>query len=235
MSSPAADAGAGPGSAHGPGPHEVIEAEPAAASGPLAGDPAVLGLIMFIPGGVSLGLALTGYTAATPTGGLFSGVDVFLFVTGLGLLIATIWALSLGQSAVAAIFGIFAGFWISLGIQLTGLVHNWFGIGAGDAVADPPVPADKVFQTYLIAFIVAFAVLTLATLRLPTAFTAIFALVVAALAFVLAGVSQASDSSLNIAGYIVLAFTAIVIYVLAGALSLATGGPAFNLGKAILS
>ncbi|MGI8699288.1 MAG: hypothetical protein ACR2J0_09130, partial [Mycobacteriales bacterium] len=62
MSSSAADADAGEGSGHGPGHHEVIEAEPAAASGPLAGDPAVLGLIMFVPGGVSLGLALTGYT-----------------------------------------------------------------------------------------------------------------------------------------------------------------------------
>lgn len=214
--------------------HEVIEAEPAAASGPLAGDPSTLGLIMFVPGGVSLGLALVGYTSTTPTTGLFSGVDVFLFVNGLGLLIATIWALALGQTAVAAILGLFAGFWLSLGIQLTGLVHNWFGIAPGDPAAVPPVPADKVFQTYLIAFIVAFAVLTVGTLRLPMAFTAIFALVVAALAFVLAGVSQASDASLNIAGYIVFVFTAIVIYVLAGGLSLATGGPAFNLGKAVL-
>ncbi len=209
---------------HGQGHHEVIEAEPAAASGPLAGDPSTLGLIMFVPGGVSLGLALTGYTTGVAATGLNSGIDVFLFVTGLGQLIATIWALALGQTAVAAIFGIFAGFWISLGIQLTGLTHNWFGIAA----------TDKVLQTYLIAFIVVFAVLTVGTLRLPMAFTAIFALVVAALAFVLAGVSNASESSLNIAGYIVFVFTAIVIYVLAGGLSLATGGPAFNLGKAVL-
>lgn len=220
--------------AHDPGQHEVLEAEPAAAvQGPLAGDPAVLGLIMFVPGGVSLGLALVGYTAVTPVGGLFSGTDVFLFVTGLGLLIATIWALALGQSAVAAIFGIFAGFWISLGIQLTGLTHNWFGIGAGDPAAVPPVAPDKVFQTYLIAFIVVFAVLTVATLRLPMAFTAIFALVVVALAFVWAGVSRTSEISFNIAGYVVFVFTAIVIYVLAGGLSAATGGKAFNLGKAI--
>lgn len=206
--------------------HEPIEAVPAApVSGFAAGDPSTLGLIMFVPGGVSLGLALTGYAADTPTQGFFSGTDVFLFVSGLGLLIAAIWALALGQTAVAAIFAIFAGFWISLGIQLTGLIHNWFGIGA----------TDKVLQTYLIAFIVAFGVLTVGTLRLPMAFTAIFGLVVAALAFVLAGVSQASDTSLNIAGYIVFAFTAIVVYVLAGGLSLATGGPAFNLGKPILS
>lgn len=207
--------------------HEVLETEPAAvaATGPLAGDPSLLGLIMFVPGGVSLGLALAGYSAATGTAaaGLPSGVAVFLFVTALGQIIATIWALAIGQSAVAAIFGIFFGFWLSLGIQLTGLTHNWFGIA----------PTDKVLQTYLIAFIVVFAVLTLTTLRLPAAFTAVFALVVVALALVLYGVSQASETSLNIAGYVVLVFTAIVIYVLASAMSLATGGPAMNLGRPI--
>lgn len=166
---------------------------------------------------------MTGYPTGVPATGLNSGIDVFLFGTGLGLLVATIWALALGQTAVAAIVGIFAGFWISLGIQLTGLTHNWFGIGA----------TDKVLQTYLIAASWFSPSLTVTTLRLPAAFTAIFALVVAALAFVLAGVSQASDTSLNIAGYIVLVFTAVVIYVLAGGLSLATGGPAMNLGKPI--
>ncbi|CAN5722795.1 hypothetical protein BH18ACT7_BH18ACT7_14240 [soil metagenome] len=79
----------------------------------------------------------------------------------------------------------------------------------------------------------AFGVLTVTTLRLPTAFTAIFALVVVALALVLAGVANANTTMLNIAGYVVFAFTAVVIYVLAGAMSLATGGPAMNLGKPI--
>lgn len=206
--------------AHGPGHHEVIDVEPAAASGPLAGDPAILGLIAFLPGGVSLGLALTAYTT------LNAGLTVFLFCTGLGLLAATVWAASLGQSAVAAVFGIFAFFWITLGIQLTGLAHNWFG---------PPETMTTVLQTYLIAFIVAFGVLTVTTLRLPLAFTAIFALVVVALALVLAFVVTTDQIWSTIAGYVVFAFTAIVIYVLAGAMSLATGGPAMNLGKAIKS
>jgi len=200
--------------------HEVLEVEPAAAAGPLAGDPAILGLIAFVPGGVSLGLALTGYTT------LNAGLDVFLFCTGLGLLIATIWGAALGQSAVAAVFGIFAFFWITLGIQVTGLAHNWFG---------PPETMATVLQTYLIAFIVAFLVLTVTTLRLPTAFTAIFALVVVALALVLAFVVSEDEIWSTIAGYVVFVFTAIVIYVLAGAMSLATGGPAMNLGKPIQS
>lgn len=204
---------------HSPGQHDVLEAEPAVASGPRAGDPAILGLIAFVPGGVTLGLALTDYTT------LNSGIDVYLFVTGLGLLVAAIWAAALGQSAVAAVFGLFAFFWISLGIQLTGLAHNWFGIAPEDTTT---------LQTYLIAFIVAFGVLTVTTLRLPTAFTAIFALVVVALALVLAGVANANTTMLNIAGYVVFAFTAVVIYVLAGAMSLGTGGPAMNLGKPIL-
>lgn len=219
MSSPAAD-DHGHSDVRGAGHHEVLEAEPAAAaSGPLAGDPAILGLIAFLPGGVSLGLALTGYTT------LNSGLDVFLFCTGLGFFVATIWGAALGQSAVAAVFGIFAFFWITLGIQITGLAHNWFGI-------DPTLDTTTL-QTYLIAFIVAFGVLTVTTLRLPTAFTAIFALVVLALALVLAFVITTDQIWSTIAGYVVFAFTAVVVYVLASAMSLATGGPPMNLGKPI--
>lgn len=198
--------------------HEVIEAEPAAAAGPLAGDPSVLGLIVFIPGGVSLGLALTGYMT------LFAGVAVFLFVTGLGQIAATIWAAALGQTAVAAVFGLFASFWISLGVQLTGLTHNWFGIPADD----------KVLQGYLISYIVIFAILTVTTLRLPLAFTAIFGLVTVTFVFVLIGVLDTSTTVWNtIAGYLVFVFTAICAYILAGGASLATGGPAMNLGKPV--
>lgn len=203
--------------------HEVIEAEPAAATGPLAGDPSVLGLIVFIPGGVSLGLALTGYMT------LADGVAVFLFVTGLGQLIAAIWAAALGQTAVAAVFGIFFSFWISLGIQLTGLGHNWFGAVVPD-----------VLEGYLISYIVIFLILTLTTLRLPLAFTAIFGLVTVTFVFVLLSVlNPEADGSVGIwstiAGYLVFVFTAVCAYVLANGFSLATGGPAMSLGKPVRS
>lgn len=202
--------------------HEVLEAEPAAApAGPLAGDPSTLGLIVFVPGGVTLALALTGYIT------LADGVAVFLFVTGLGQLITSIWAAALGQTAVAAIFGLFFSFWISLGIQITGLTHNWFGAVAPD-----------VLEGYLISYIVIFAILTVTTLRLPLAFTAVFGLVTVTFVFVLLSVlNPETDGSVGlwstIAGYLVFVFTAICAYILAGGFSLATGGPAMNLGKPI--
>jgi hypothetical protein len=36
---------------------------------------------------------------------------------------------------VAAIFGIFAGFWLSYAVLVVGLLHNWFGIGLPTVVA----------------------------------------------------------------------------------------------------
>jgi succinate-acetate transporter protein len=51
-----------------------------------------------------------------------------------GLVISTLWAAALGQTTGAAVFGLFAGFWLSFPTLLLGLFHNWFPI---------PVSADK--------------------------------------------------------------------------------------------
>ena len=67
-------------------------------------------------------------------------------------------------------------------------------------------------------------VLTLVTLRLPLAFTLIFALVDVALLLVLLGTEEASTGLLKTGGYVVLAFAAVGVYVFYGAASLATGG-----------
>src|ERR1700735_4943489 len=97
----------------------------AAASGPLLGDPMALGLPCFIAGSVSLGLALVGVVPATAVG---AALPIILTATAIGLFIATIWAASLHQSAVASVFGIFAGFWLSYAVLVLGLTHNWFGV-----------------------------------------------------------------------------------------------------------
>jgi hypothetical protein len=54
--------------------------------------------------------------------------EVILAATSIGLLVAAIWAAAIGQSAVACVFGIFAGFWLSYVILVIGLIHGWFGI-----------------------------------------------------------------------------------------------------------
>ena len=98
---------------------------PAPVVGPMAGDPAMLGLGSFIVGSIALGLALVG---VVPAGVLGAPLAIILAATALGLLLAAIWAAAVGQSAVAAIFGIFGTFWLSYAVLVLGLDHNWFAI-----------------------------------------------------------------------------------------------------------
>src|ERR1700760_3927499 len=110
----------------------VVEETAAAASGPLVGDPMALGLPCFIAGSVSLGLGLVGVVPAAAIGAV---LPIILTATSIGLFLATIWSASLGQSAVASVFGIFAGFWLSYAVLVLGLTHNWFGITAAAATS----------------------------------------------------------------------------------------------------
>src|SRR5271156_6961110 len=110
-------------------PDDVAAPEVAAAPviGPLAGDPSILGLGSFIAGSVALGLALAG---VVPAGVLGAPLAIILAATALGLLLAAVWAAAVGQSAVAAVFGIFGTFWLSYAVLVLGLDHNWFAIPA---------------------------------------------------------------------------------------------------------
>jgi uncharacterized protein len=76
--------------------------------------------------------------------------------------------------------------------------------------------------------------LTLATLRLPLAFTAVFLLVDVALLLVFLGVNQASTGLLKAGRYVVLVFAAIGVYLYVNTTSLATGGRPLPLGKPVL-
>src|SRR5690348_18454276 len=110
----------------------VPEEAPAPVVGPLAGDPAMLGLSSFIVGSVALGLGLVG---VVPVGVLGAPLAIILSATALGLLMATVWCAALGQSAVAAVFGIFGTFWLSYGMLVLGLDHNWFAIAVPAVLA----------------------------------------------------------------------------------------------------
>ena len=146
----------------------------------LAGNPAALGIPVFVAGSVALALALTGYV---PAGAVGAPLAIIAGATGLGLTIATVWAAAVGQSAVASVFSIFGGFWISYALLVFGLLHDLFGITLKAIVHTQGL--------FLITWIVIMGMLTLATLRLPLAFTAIFALVELALIAVLIGTMNA--------------------------------------------
>jgi succinate-acetate transporter protein len=205
------------------------EAAPAPVVGPMAGDPSILGLGSFIAGSVALGLGLTG---VVPAGVLGAPLAIILAATALGLLMATVWCAVLGQSAVAAVFGIFGTFWLSYAVLVLGLDHNWFAIAATAVLAT--------VKLFLVTWLVIIVMLTLATLRLPSAFTAVFVLVDLALLLLLLAFAEASAAGvpssglLKTGGYVVLVFAALGVYLFASAASAGTGGKPLPLGTPLL-
>jgi succinate-acetate transporter protein len=190
---------------------------------PLLGDPTALGLPCFVVGSISLGLALVGVVPAAAVG---AALPIILTATSIGLFLATIWSASLGQTAVASVFGIFGGFWLSYAVLVIGLTHNWFGIA--------PASVQATEELFLVAWLVVMIMLTLATLRLPLAFTAVFALVDLALLLVFLGVNQTSSGLLKAGGYVVLVFAATGVYLYFDTASQATGGRSLPLGNPLL-
>lgn len=196
--------------------------EPAAPVAPAyaAGDPAILGLPVFVAGSIALGLALVGYVPATAGA---SAIPIILAATGIGLSIATVWAIVLGQTLVACIFGLFAGFWLSYSALVLGLNHNWFAIPA-EGVTD----SVTLFQ---LTWAIVMAALTVATLRLPVAYTAVVGLVVVALVLLIFGTHNANETLTKAAGVVTLAFAGLGIYLFLSAASVATGGKGYPLGS----
>lgn len=200
---------------------EEIEAEATPeVRGPLAGDPLALGLPTFIVGSVALGMVLVGFVSPL---GIGASLPIILAATAAGLFISTIWAMAVGQSAVALVLGVFAGFWLSYAFFVLGLQHAWFGVGAADVKAST--------ELFLTAWIVIISMLTLATLRLALAFTAVLALVDVALILLLIGTIQVSPNLVKAAGATALLFATVGIYIFFGTASVATGGKPIPLGR----
>jgi hypothetical protein len=189
------------------------------------GNPAALGLPCFIAGSVALGLAFVGVVPLTALG---AAVPIVLTATSIGLFLATIWAAAVGQTAVASVFGIFGGFWLSYAVLSLGLNHNWFAI--------PLTATRTTLELFLVSWLVVILMLTLATLRLPMAFTAVFLLVDVALVLLFAGFNAIPTSTglLQAAGWVILAFAAVGVYLFFDCVSQATGGPSLPLGNPAL-
>jgi uncharacterized protein len=172
---------------------------------------------------VALGLTLVGVVPAAAAG---APLPIILGATSAGLFITTIWSAALGQTAVASVFGIFATFWLSYFVLVTGLIRNWFGVTAADATATQ--------ELFLITWLIIVVMLILATLRLPLAFTAVFVLVGLTVLLVLLGTEEASSGLVKTGGYALLAAAAGGAYLFFNSLSLATGGKALALGKPVM-
>jgi hypothetical protein len=214
--------------AQAPAREPIVAPEPAAEA-PAAvywhGNPAALGLPCFIAGSVALGLAFVGVVPLTALG---AAIPIILTATSIGLFLATIWAAAVGQTAVASVFGIFGGFWLSYAVLSLGLNHGWFAI--------PLTATRTTLELFLISWLVVILMLTLATLRLPMAFTLVFLLVDVALVLLFAGFNAIPTSTglLQAAGWVILAFAAVGVYLYYDTVTQATGGSSLPLGKPIL-
>ncbi|MGH8117581.1 MAG: GPR1/FUN34/YaaH family transporter [Rhodanobacteraceae bacterium] len=170
----------------------------------MGGDPLMLGLPVFAVASLALGMGLMGIPA-----GLAIVAPLIIITTGIFQIVATGWAILLGQSLVAAIFGLFSGLWMTLGFILIGTTHGWYGVSAGDMMAAEQL----IFMSYAALFFF----LTIACLRLPVIYPITMILIVAALAL-------AADGFDAIAGYIALTFSFLAFWEWMNATQAATGG-----------
>jgi uncharacterized protein len=191
-------------------------------TGPLAGDPGIVAFPSFVLGAVAFGMVLIGVVPVTAVAASMA----LVLAAAIGMFVATIWAARLGQNAAAGISGIVGGFFLSYALLVLGLTHNWYAIGLG-AVAN----TQKIF---VISWMVIVTMLVLGTFRLPSIYTLLFALVDVALLLDLLGIIQSSANLTKAAGWVVMAVSAVVVYLFFGASSHATGGRELPLGPPIL-
>ena len=179
-------------------------------------DPLMLGLPAFIVGWTCVGLALVGVIPADAVGGI---VPILLFGTGVFQLISAVWAFMLGQSLVAAIFGLFSGIAFSFCIFLLGLLHNWFAIPAADV--------SGVEALFTMSWGIVFIFLTWIMFKLPAVYGVIMILVETALWVLTAAYLSGNANLVTAGGAAVLAFSALGAYAWLNVASEAGGGPAW--------
>jgi succinate-acetate transporter protein len=183
-------------------------------------DPLMLGLPAFIVGWTCVGLALVGVIpGVAPPASVGGVVPILLLGTAVFQFISTVWAFLLGQSLVAAIFGLFSGVAFSLSILLLGLTHNWFGIPAADVAGTEAL--------WTISWAVVFVFLTWIMLKLPAVYGAIMVFVELALCLLATAYLSGSANLVTAGGAAVLAFTALGAYAWLNVASEAGGGPAW--------
>lgn len=208
-------------------PERAAEPPPAAP----AGNPALLGLMTFLPSGITLGLWFVGYldTAALP-GGM---IPIVTFSAGLFQLVAAVWAARLAANTVAAIFGVFSAFWLSFGFLLMALNNGWIkNAGTGG-----PIDAAQVGQiqaAYLLSFLLVFILLAVVTLRLPLMFTVGFVFVCATFGLAFIGVVTGNAGLFPLAGIATFIFCGIFGYILYDGISQDLGGKPLAMGNPLV-
>lgn len=191
----------------------------------LPGNPAVLGLMVFATGSLVLGISLLGNVPLAVQPGTVQ--PIVYAGTGLGLLIATIWAASVQQTFVATILGTFAGFWFSYSGMVLGLTHNWYGIPAAD------IP--HTLGQFLIGWDAAIFMLFVVTLWLPLTISGILGFGTVGVAFLASAVMIGAPWLYHAGGVFVLIFAGLGYYAYLSHAIESVGGPSLPLGKPVVS
>lgn len=196
-------------------------------------DPLVLGLPLIAVGAIALGLQLVGFVNSASSG---SPLALLAGASGLGLLVSTFWASRLretpasspwatGTSLATTVLGVLAAFFLSYAGLVLGLLHGWYGV--------QPVDVKDTVATFQISWLVVFVALTAASLRLPAAFTALFASFVVALALLLIQTLGPSATAGHVAGIVALAIGVAAAYVFLAVASVSGGGRELPIGRPI--
>jgi succinate-acetate transporter protein len=188
------------------------------------GNPMVIGLAGFVVGSVALGLQLSGYVSAGAGAAI---LPIIFGSSSAASVIATLWAARLGQNAVAAVFGVFTGFWTSYTLLVMGLTKGWLAI--------PPADIAHTQALFVISWLVVVVALTIGSVRLPSSFTLVFALVDITFVLQLVGVLNANTTALKYSGYSTLAFALIGFYLFLDAFNQATGGKPLPIGSPLVT
>jgi succinate-acetate transporter protein len=220
--------------------HAVIREQPlvasttdASASSGSSGDPLVLGLPLIAVGAFALGLQLVGYVNVSSNG---SPIALLIGASGIGLLVATAWSGRIsqlpasspwarGNSLPTTVLGVLASFFISYSALVLGLVHGWFAV--------QPTEVQHTVALFQISWLAAFAFLAIASIRLPAAFTALFAFFIVALALLLISTLGPSATAGKIAGVVVLLIGVAAGYVFLAVASASSGGYEYPIGNPI--
>lgn len=187
------------------------------------GNPLVLGLSGFVMGAIALGLTWIGLVSPAAPG---APLPILLAGSALITVFATVWAMRLGQNAVAGIFGTFTAFWASYSLLVFGLVKGWLGVVPSDIAHTEAI--------FVISWLTLVSALTFATLRLPSSFTAVFVLVDVTLILQLIAILDTSATASKVSGFTTLAFAAIGTYLFVDTMQQAAGGKPLPIGSPLM-
>ncbi len=199
---------------HAGGASDAAPAEPTGVVIGAGSDPIMLGLPAFCAGWTAVGLTLVG---VIPMSALNGVIPILLLGTAVFQFVAVIWAIALGQSLVAEIFGIFSGIAFSMSMLLLGVTHNWFAIPAANVA--------HVEALFAICWGIICVFLTWIMLKLPAVYGVLMVFVVAALGLLAAGFWTGGANLVTAGGAAVLAFDALGFWAWLNVASVAGGGP----------